>query len=79
MRLNPLFHIFEKYAEKIAMICEKSYTYKEIYRQILATKLHKIPHKSVVGLVGDYNLPYIVLLFALCNKKCIIAPLMEKA
>ena len=79
MCLNPFFHIFEKYAEKIAMICEKSYTYSEIYQQILAMRLDKIPRRSVVGLVGDYSLPYITLLFALCNKKCIIAPLMEKS
>ena len=82
MRLNPLnsfFGIFAKYKEKIAMICEKSYTYNELYAQISATKLCEIPERSVVGLVGDYSVSYVATLFALCAKKCIIAPLMEKS
>ena len=79
MCLNPFFGIFDKYKEKIAMICEKSYTYHEIYTQIQETQLNAISNHSVVGLVGDYSVSYVATLFALCVKKCIIAPLMEKS
>ena len=76
--LNPFFGIFARYAEKIAMICEKSYTYSELYKQIESTQLREIQARSVVALVGDYSAEYITHLFALCAKKCIIAPILPK-
>lgn len=76
--LNPFFGIFARYAEDIAMICEKPYTYREIYTQIASTQLREIPARSVVALAGDYSAEYITHLFALCAKKCIIAPILPK-